>query len=54
MGKGLLPQLYNERQSIATDLSKLVSASGKPSQTTDGCICLWAPNHSCGDQGIKK
>jgi len=37
MGKGLLPQLYNERQSIATDLSKLVSASGKPSfkQLTD-------------------
>ena len=33
MGKGLLPQLYKERQSIATELSKLVAATGKPSFT---------------------
>ena len=31
MGKGLLPQLYQERQTIGTELSKLVVASGKPS-----------------------
>ena len=31
MGKGLLPQLYKERQSIAADLSTFVAAAGKPS-----------------------
>ena len=30
MGKGLLPQLYQERQTISTELSTLVAASGKP------------------------
>ena len=33
MGKGLLPQLYKERQRIATALSTLVSAAGKPTFT---------------------
>ncbi len=33
MGKGLLPQLYKERQSIATDLSASVAAAGTPSFT---------------------
>jgi len=30
MGKGLLPQLYQERQAIATDMATLVSSAGKP------------------------
>ena len=33
MGKGLLPQLYKERKSIAADLVTLVAAPGKPSFT---------------------
>lgn len=33
MGKGLLPQLYKERQSLATELVKLVAAKGAPTFT---------------------
>ncbi|MCU7801317.1 MAG: hypothetical protein KZQ70_14590, partial [gamma proteobacterium symbiont of Lucinoma myriamae] len=33
MGKGLLPQLYNERQAIASELATLVASSSKPTFT---------------------